>query len=326
MASSVTIAEVAKRAGVSPGTVSHVLNGNQAARIAAATQERVRRAAEELGYRPNLAARALLQGRTRMLSLIVPSFGTPFHANVIDLLWRMTQQDGYRLIVAHDVAASSGKETVEWPGDGAIIVDIARDLSAASPLVRRDPTVCIGSDYAETGDYVGVDLFLGTQMAVRHLAAQGRRRIAYLAPWGLTHPGNARHDGYFSVIEEAGLEPLWIEADARGSARLAVSDALHRGQTFDAMFCYSDDMAIGAFRALHDHGLRLPEDVALIGCDGLADLEYFEPAISTVVQPVEEMCWIAWSFLQRRMETPGLPPQRQILEPTLRLRPSSERA
>jgi LacI family transcriptional regulator len=161
---------------------------------------------------------------------------------------------------------------------------------------------------------------------VEHLVSSGRRRIAYLVNNDLSNnPSEPRWRAYMSVMQEAGLpeELIVTTAPSRDTARLAVRDYVREQGCPAALFCHNDDMAIGAYRGLLDAGFRVPEDVALIGCDGIEDTEYLECPLSTIVQPIEEMCALAWTFLERRMADPQHPLQHARLQSHLVIRESS---
>lgn len=133
--------------------------------------------------------------------------------------------------------------------------------------------------------------------------------------------------GCETALAQTGREPEYILApdDTRRSVGGVLKDYIARRGAPDGLFCFNDDMAIGAFRALRDLGLRIPDDVALVGCDGIEDAAYLDPPLTTIVQPLEEMCATAWQFLERRLLQPLLPLQQVTLEPSLEIRGSSRR-
>jgi LacI family transcriptional regulator len=189
------------------------------------------------------------------------------------------------------------------------------------------PIVTMGPAYSTNTDHVGVDLFDGARQAMRHLYATGSRRIAfagYHKDMRLTEP---RYGAYMSMVRELDLEPIII-ALPHGNyedSHQRILEWLACGNTMDGLFCWNDDAAIGANRAFADLGLRVPEDIALIGSDGIRETAYTVPTLSTVEQPFAEMCRLAWDFLTNRIAEPDLPRQSAVLPMRLVQRASTTR-
>lgn len=186
--------------------------------------------------------------------------------------------------------------------------------------------VHMGAYFDRSVDCVGIDLRAGAEAAVRHLVRAGCRRIAYLVPEYFNSEGDDRREGYRTVMRESGLEPEFVESrisNRQGATEAVMAHVREKGCP-DGFFCFNDDQAIGARRGLRNLGIRVPEDARLVGCDGIEDTVYQDPPISTVVQPLAEMCARAWEFLERRMENPNQPRQEVILVPELVVRGSSD--
>jgi LacI family transcriptional regulator len=134
-----------------------------------------------------------------------------------------------------------------------------------------------------------------------------------------------RFETYTAVVQESGRAPevIAFPSACRAGARQALTDYVGAHGRPDGLLCQNDDMAVGAFRALRDLGLRVPEDVRLIGCDGIDETEYFDPPLSTIQQPIDQMCSLAWEFLERRLAEPSLAPQQVSLTTHLLVRGSS---
>ncbi|GIV21691.1 MAG: LacI family transcriptional regulator [Armatimonadota bacterium] len=328
----VTIKDIANRLNLSTATVSKVLSGRESAFISEATRQKVLETAREMGYRPNRVARALVTGKTDIISLWAETLA-PYHTEVVNLLMDQMRPYGFELIVTDMVKHPDWRAYCEkfpqWQVDGIIALDSPRCVRAyreANPMVRT-PLVSIGAYYVEEGDFVGVDLYSGATEAVQHLLQTGCRRPAYLVCEYGNHVGDARYDGYTFVMQQSGLEPLVIVAEqsSRPSARQRMHEYLDEYPCPDGLFCFNDEMAIGAYRALCERGIRVPDDVAIVGCDGIMDTEYLERPLSTVVQPVAEMCRLGWEFLLRRIENPSVAPQQVLLKAHLVVRDSSRR-
>ena len=290
-----TIEEVAAAAGVSRSTVSRVVNGSTA--VSPAALEAVRRAIEAMNYVPNRAARSLASRATMAIALVVPEdttrfFGDPFFAAIVTGINARLGETDYvlNLIIAsddpHDKATAYLRSGAV---DGAIVVShhtsdtFIERIAAAVPVVYGGrPTRARDGDY-----YVDVDNSLGARRATEHLLATGRTRIATITG-PLTMPaGIDRLAGFRDALAAAGLAERGVEdgnftADGGADAmtRLLESDA-----EFDGMFIASDLMARGALQVLARAGLRVPEDIALVGFDDSPVATSVKPPLTTMRQP-----------------------------------------
>jgi len=325
----VTIKQIAECVGVSPSTVSRVLNGSRQHVISEQTRQRVLQAAEELGYQPHLGARSLVTGRTCMVALWMHHLYTAFHGQVVHLVEATLWQSGYEMLI-RQVGHQSEPPRHGWGRvDGIIGFECVGALRSAQKTSRRRPVpvVSMGAYYLTEVDHVGVDLYTGSVQAVQHLIEQGCHRVAYLVNAESRHPGDARRDAYDVVVEAAGLPKEYIVSvdQSRSAAMAAVAEHVEQFGLPDAIFCHNDEMAMGAYRGLRLLGVRVPDEVALVGCDGIEDTEYLEVPLSTIRQPLEEMCRLACEFLQRRMTQRDIPVQSAVLMPQLVVRESSSR-
>lgn len=330
----ITIQELARQLNLSKGTVSRVLNNRADAFISESTRLRVQEAARELGYRPNRAARALATGRSHSIAFCVHKV-TALSALVLNRVQGLVQQHDLELIVTTFDRSrdTQNEQTISspWHVDGVLTYESSDyiHLIFDDPSGIRPPTVNMGTYLIEDSDFVGTDLCPALAAAVRHLLSAGCRRIAYLEDAeaaGRPTP-DFRHLTYRDAMEEAGATPEYVVTadNARAAARQAIQDHIRARGHPDGILCRNDDLAIGTYRGLRDLGLRIPEDVALVGCDGIEDTEYLDPPLSTIVQPLEAMCDLAWEFLERRMKEPGRPLQRAVMPSQLVVRGSSQR-
>ena len=323
----ITIKDVAKRAGVALSTTSYVLNGKNRS-ISLPTQQRIQEAARDLGYRPNLAARSLVTRQTHILALWISDVASPFSAFVISHLQGVVRRHGYDVIIKEIVlypgAGSERADQSQWRADGVVayLGPECRHLDLTALFPSGTPLVSIGALSVPGTDFIELDLFPGTQAAVRHLAQAHCQRIAYLVPEGRMFPGDYRFEAYTAAVREAGQKPEYISvaenSRAAGRSGIQAYGAVHGLP--DGIFCYNDGLAIGAYRGLRDTGVRIHEDVRLIGCDGIEDMEYLDCPLSTIVSPLDEMCDTAWQFLERRMREPTTPLQHRKLYPELEVR------
>lgn len=323
----VTMRQIAERLQVSQATVSRVLSGVKSPFISESTRERVRKAAEEMGYKLNPLARSLATGKTMVISVWIRQPDAPFYARVLRELATETSRRGYELILS-GVQPSPGENghasavvrdlttnrraMLNWPVDGIICVDsseAARQLlsAQASEGGRRPPIVIIGSDPIEGCDYVACDHAAALGEATRRLIAGGRRRLAHVTSHGsVASVVAARREAVEAACAEAGLpcEVIVAASESKRSARQAIRDRLARGPAPDAIIALNDDVAIGAYRAARDAGLSVPGDVAIVGCDGLDWAEFCDTPLSSVAQPIGEMVRRAWDLLARRIDDP----------------------
>lgn len=323
----VTAKQIAKHLGISPSTVSRVLNGRGEGFISETTRQRVLEVAREMGYRPHHAARALVTGRTQTIALWMYSLCTSFHAHVAHLMQQILYRNNYHsLIVPVDYLNAT-----TYPADGQVDGIIAHEcVDRVRTFLQTScntPLVSIGSYYVTDCDHVGIDLFAGTVEALHHLLDTGRRQIAYLVNASSDHAGEPRGEAYRFVMEQAGLpvEVIRTVDQSRRQTYAGLKQYLQDHRAPDAIFCHNDQMAMACYKCLRDMGIRVPDDAALVGCDGIDETEFWETPLTTIVQPLEEMCEIAWLFLERRLQQPDLPVQRAVLKPHLVVRASSQR-
>ncbi len=295
-----TLEAVAARAGVSRATVSRVVNGSTGVRKSLA--ERVRRAVEELGYVPNQAARSLVTRRHDAIAVVVAEpetriFADPFFGLQLRGISKELAAHDSQLVLllteGPDDYARVGRYLAGGHVDGALAFSLHLD-DPLPGIVRSAglPTVFGGRPYWSEGDipYVDCDNLGGARAAVQHLVSLGRTRIAHITgPLDQTSAVD-RLDGYREVLGEP--DPRLIEEcdfTPAGGER-AMRSLLDRCPDLDAVFAANDLSAAGAIRALRERGLRVPEDVAVVGFDDMLHVaEQTEPPLTTVRQSIEEM-------------------------------------
>ncbi|RYG58894.1 LacI family transcriptional regulator [bacterium] len=325
----VTMRDIAEAAGVHVMTVSNALGDTRS--VAPETREKVQRIARELNYIPNTVARALAKGRTGVIAVVCGAVNEPYYGSMVHYLETCMNQDDYRLTLLrrpHDVMALVNA-TGSVAADGAIAIDMYHlaEEFRSHPTV---PCVSIGTFTRSLLDYVVVDLGPAVEEALEVMYAAGRRRIAYVvnAPY-LTLPTEVRAGTYLKFMERVGLAPEFLVADTSHVGEVVLPKVgplikayIEENGCPDALLCLNDETAMSAYRVLRDLGRRIPDDVLMVGCDGQLHMEYFDPPLSTVSQPMEEMCIRAWEFLRNRMANPGLPLQHASLQGELIIRGS----
>lgn len=327
-----TLKRVAEHAGVSIASASRVLNGLPAS---AGVTERVRRAAAELGYVPDATARSLKVGRTEQIALAVADVGDPVYAAMTHEVSRVVTHAGFRLVVSstgsdHAAQAALLASLDQGFADGLILcaMHLSEDLVRLLPASRL-PTVVIGTLPADVPiDTVQSDTAAGMHLALSHLATQGRRRIAFIDGPGDDAPGDsARLRGYRVAMAELGMPVLGGLSvntdDVTFAAGLTAAEALLGQATPDAIVCANDLIAVAALKVLLRRGMRVPDDIALVGMDDTAVAELTTPSVTSVDLRSTARAHTAAELLLRRLKDPGGPVERVVVEPLLTVRESS---
>ena len=326
----VTQEQIARKLGISRQLVTFALAGYP--QVSEASRERILATAKEMGYRPNPHARALKRGRTGIIALWIPDQISTHYTRVARELNHLVKQAKHELIVT-DVGNDQAVEQVlsHVPMDGVFAVDAPNAVRAhmKSAFGRSIPVISIGAHRPEKTDYVQVDLLAGAAAAMEHLISSGFRRIVHATFEQNERTDSGRRLGYEQAMQKAGLKPEFfyypLSEQQRPIVRQSIQEFIRDQGCPEAIFCHSDDVALGIYRGLRDLNLRVPQDVALVGCDGIQDTEYLESPITTLVQPVAEICETAWRFLLQRLENPALDRQQAVWQPVLAIRESSRR-
>ncbi len=332
--------------GVSPSTVSVVLNGHhRAVGIREATRQAVLEASQRLGYRPNHAARSLRRRSSNVLTLLVQDLANPCFVDIAVSARAAAEHFGYELNVvgAGPVDAEMrALDRLRDDGSDGVLIATGRHgtrpaaLQLLKELVDRGLPAVVLLDRSPDPRVpaIRVDVEAGARRAVEHLLQLGHRRIAHLA---LAGPGpihdeqssqGDRYRGYSAALREAGIEPdpeylvRGVDSLAGGAAMMA--ELLARaGARPTATLVYNDLTAVGALRALAQFRLRVPEDMALVGTDGIELGQYTSPPLTTIDHPREQLGQLGVGALCSLIKgDPGVVTER-VLEPTLIVRESS---
>ncbi|HMO55947.1 MAG TPA: substrate-binding domain-containing protein [Roseiflexaceae bacterium] len=293
----ITITDIAREAGVSPSTVSRVLNGTVP--VAEAKRDAVLAVVKRLRYRPSAIAQGLVRGRTDAIGVLTQSVASPFYGEVLLGIERGLDGSGYHAIFASgnwrtddEIAALdllSGRRV-----DALIILSGVIDDAHLRQVAEDLPLVVIGRSLTGMEERcLRIDDLRAASDATRHLIELGHTRIAHIAGPALHQDALDRRAGYLRAHEAAGLtvDPrLIIEGDyTEQSGLLAVQALMSSATHFSAIFAANDQMAYGARLALYRNQLRVPEDVSLLGFDDLPGSRYTTPPLTTVRQPALEL-------------------------------------
>lgn len=326
----VTLRDVARHAGVSVRTVSNVVNDFPY--VAAATRERVQQSLAELGYRPNLVARNLRRGRSGMIALVLPELDVPYFSELTRLIIEAARRRHHTVVVDQTdgdpdeerrLVLASGRDHMF---DGLIFSPLA--LSGDDLRTRDEagpPVVLLGEHIdAAPYDHIAIDNVAAARAATTHLIEVGRRRVAALGdqPFLSGETAQYRTAGYREAHAAAGrpVDPDLIVATPhfhRADGAEAMTTLLDLPDPPDAVFCYNDLLAFGAIRTLLSRGLRVPDDVAVVGFDGTEEGRYTTPTLTTVAPDKAQIAELAVDTLLARLAGADMPVQK--LTPPYRL-------
>jgi DNA-binding LacI/PurR family transcriptional regulator len=322
--SRVTSVDVARRAGVSQSTVSLVLSGKSAGRVSARTETAVRQAAEELGYRPNVAARALRTGTARTIGLVVTDVTHPFFGPVLRGAQIAAWRAGYAVALV-DVANDPERERDSFEALRAGPVDGFMFFTIEPPADTGEHLVAI--EVSPPGmPYVRFDTVRGTELAMEHLLSLGHRRFGHLSSALEAETFQLRRDTVAAVLERAGLAPAaetraqFTFDDAAAGAR----ELLTAADRPTAIYADDDILAGGVYLAARELGLRIPEDVSVVGFDDLPFARVFDPPLTTIAIDAETLGSVAFEVLEAAMSGDGEEkPEARILPVELIVRDST---
>lgn len=311
-----TSADVAARAGVSRTTVSFVLNATAGVNISQATRDRVILAATELDYHPHASARQLAGGRSHMIGLVLRQSTEQVagDASLVETLRGLAsaaRSAGFRVMVEPLAPEGTYEALLRSQHADGLVVSGPRvdDPSLRQLLLDGFPIVLQGALPGVDATSVDVDNVAGARAAVDHLLALGHRRIACVTNAPLVYTAaQERLQGYREALEAVGIEPdpvLVAEASFDAPSGHAATASLLARTSFSAAFVASDVVALGAIGALREAGLRVPEEVSVVGFDDIPLVAYFDPPLTTVRVPAYELGQAAGRALLERIDAPA---------------------
>ncbi len=309
----VRLKDVAELAGVSVKTVSNVVNGYT--HVSPRMREHVQRAIDSLGYRPNMTARGLRGGRSGVIALAVPELDVPYFAELSRLVVNAAEERGWTVLIDQTGGAAEREQVVvagirDHLVDGVIFSPLALAGADLSDGAGHTPMVLLGERiHHGPADHVMIDNVAAAHDATMHLIGQGRRQIAAIGTQLVEAGATARQrlSGYYQALTEAGqpVQPELIapaRAYHRADGAAAMLSMLDSHTLPDAVFCFNDPLALGALRALHMRGVRVPDDIAVIGFDDIEDGRYSTPTLSTIAPDKQQIARVAVELLARRIE------------------------
>ena len=323
-----TVKEIAAIAKVSVATVSRALQRPEL--VSETTRQRIHEVVKRLGYTPNALARNLRTARTRLIIALLPDIANPFFSEVIRGIEQVAHENGYSVLLG-ETQSSLVREQAYADMVAARQADGIITMSHRVPAIPMDGRLPVvnACEYVKDKKIssVYIDNVAAAGAAVGYLVTLGHRDIAFIAGPSSSPICVDREQGYQLAMQRAkvpanpaltAVGDFSIEAGER-----AIDLFLSQGQSFSAVFCSNDEMAIGAMRALISHGLRVPEDVSVVGFDDIRFARYTSPPLTTVAQPKNALGREAMTMLIELLNDPEVPPRKRVLSADLVVRGST---
>lgn len=313
----VTLKDVAIRAGVSTSAVSRAFTDG--ASVSDKMRRKVEKAASDLGYSPNALASSLTTGRTKLIGLVSNNFHNPIFLEVFDLLTRKLQERGLRPLLLNLTGETDAKTAVgmlqQYSVDGAIVA--SSTLPPAFSKAFRDAGVPVVNSFgrfstAPEVHVVGVDNSECGRMAARELVARGHIRVAFL---GGPEDATSTQDRFRGFLQELAKHPQvshtrsFATAYSFDAGRTEMQRLIQAGNMSEAYFCGDDVLSIGALSALSDAGLRVPEDIGIIGFNDMQMARWQNINLTTISQPIDQILQSSVDLMVSMLDDPDRPPE-----------------
>ncbi|MXP64976.1 LacI family transcriptional regulator [Roseomonas sp. M0104] len=328
-----TIVTLSRVAGVAPSTVSRALKGDT--RISPETRARIGRLAKELGYTPHASARTLSSGRSGLIGLVIGASSNPFYTELLHEAVRQAAPLGMRLLIIHagpgPIENSTADALLQYQVDGCLMTSVELPSHAAAICAANGvPVVMVNRVARMNSSAVTCDNLFGAAQLARLLLEQGRRRLAVVRTSASSSTGKERERGFLERVSEWGREPPLLfdgRSTYEGGYEMAQRIAdLPPAQRPEAVFAVSDIMAFGVLDGFRLRGVRVPQDIAVVGFDGLPAAARPCYDLTTVEQPLQAMIGRALGMLQARIGNPSLPDETASLRGRLLMRGSAAMA
>ncbi|EPS8933091.1 substrate-binding domain-containing protein [Vibrio cholerae] len=327
-----TMKDIARLAGVSTSTVSHVINKSRF--VSDEIAERVNNAAQQLNYAPSALARSLKMNRTKTIGMLVTTSTNPFFGEVVKGVERSCYHQGYNLILCNTEGdnqrmKASINTLLQKRVDGLLLMCSTLEGERLDVFDRYPDIPIVVMDWGPilfASDKIQDNSLQGGYMAAKHLIECGHKEIGCITGPLIRHQAQMRYEGYKRALAEAGIaiNPDWIvESDFECEGGYQAFEKLYqRGKLPSALFVSNDMMAMGVIQAASQRGLRVPDDLSLIGYDDVHIAKFMTPALTTIHQPKYRLGKAAVDTLLYRLENPDTMAQVVQLEPTLVVRNS----
>ncbi|MGF1722484.1 substrate-binding domain-containing protein [Vibrio kyushuensis] len=327
-----TMKDIARLASVSTSTVSHVINKSRY--VSEEISERVNKAANELNYAPSALARSLKMNRTKTIGMLVTTSTNPFFGEVVKGVERSCYQEGYNLILCNTEGDSERMKAsintlLQKRVDGVILMCSTLEGERIDVFERYPDIPVVVMDWGPmlfTSDKIQDNSLRGGYMAAKYLIESGHKDIGCITGPLIRHQAQMRYEGYKRALNEAGIEinPNWIvEADFECDGGYAAFNTMKaKGALPSAIFVSNDMMAMGVINAANENGIKIPQDVSIIGYDDIHIAKYMTPSLTTIHQPKYRLGKAAIETLLKKLEKESSEAIVVQLEPTLAVRKS----
>ncbi|HIT63942.1 MAG TPA: LacI family DNA-binding transcriptional regulator [Candidatus Ventrimonas merdavium] len=306
----VGIRDVAKYAGVSPSTVSRALSG--VAFVEPETKEKVLKAVKDLNYKPNLAARSLKRGGSRLIGLILPDIANPYYPEVVKYIESCAIKAGYSLILC-DALGSAEREqeyfkTLEYLFvDGIFYIASTEDISHVKPYVGAIPMVVVNRTLDIDVPSINIDNVDAAYQAVHYLTEHGHRKISLYINEKSNQYNRERFQGARKALEEAGIQDyerfMVRGVRSEDDAYYKTLELMKQEERPTAIFLFNDYMAAGTYLGITRSGLRIPEDISIVGFDDIPQVKYLNPPLTTLRHSLVDTCDVIFESLMEQIRT-----------------------
>jgi LacI family transcriptional regulator len=333
--SPVTLRDVARQAGVHPGTASRALNAQTRSLVNPDTARKVLDAAAELGYRPNPIARGLKTNRSFTIGVLIPDLTNPLFPPIVRGIEDALATEGYTALLANS-DNDPDKERLHFETmkgrqvEGFIMATAQRDHPLIEDAITADTPIVLVNRTVESRRAVAVipDDRAGTKLAVDHLVGLGHREIAHLVGPKRFSTGRTRYQGFIEAMRAHDIEPdpkliMFTESFTEDEGARTFKEVLDSGPEFTAVFAGNDLIALGCYDVMSERGIRCPDDISVIGFNDIPLLDKMKPPLTTIRIPHYEIGLRAAELVLERLQDPGAPPVTISLPPELIVRGST---
>ncbi len=331
----VTLRDVARRAGVHAGTASRALNPETRSLVNPDTATKVIQAAEDLGYRPNPIARGLKTNKSFTIGVLIPDLTNPLFPPIVRGIEDSLAKVGYTVLLANS-DNDPEKERLHFETmkgrqvEGFIMATAERDHPLIEDAIAADVPIVLVNRTVDSSEAFAVitDDAKGTSLAVDHLIGLGHTRIAHIVGPERYSTGKARRQGFVKAMKRAGLEPdskiiRFTRTFTEAEGARVFRKLLDEGKDFTAVVAGNDLLALGCYDVLAEVGLRCPDDISIVGFNDIPFLDKLRPPLTTIRIPHYEIGVRATELVLRRLQDPGAEPITLLLEPALVVRGST---
>lgn len=302
-----TILSISKSTGFSVSTVSKVLSGKaKKSRISIETIKKIEDEAKKCNYTPSLLARSLRTNKTNMIGLIVPSIDNPFFSNLSSIIVKEAKKRGYTIILA-DTAENEASE-IEYIDslisrnlDGLIVVPCGSSSKKLELVNTKTPVVLVDRYYIDTSlQFVSTDNYIGAKLALQYFYDNGHKNIACIQGPKVATPVMNRIEGYTEFMKQHGLDKyICIEGNSFSieNGYIETKKILNKKNRPTAIFALSNTIGLGAYKAIKEMGLNIPNDISIICFDNYHYLDYLNPSMTRIAQPIDKIGLMATKTL-----------------------------